>query len=201
MKWILKFIIYTISSDWRSRLTNVWRVLWPRVDEWKLKLVNEQNSFNNQLSHSIKSTEGSKNFNLCLNLFLFVNCLLSDARNQTFSLSSRSILAPPNSFRSRSILPNDDEYLGTVGGITGRAAIAGLSCDLLILWIVAVCPDWNVDMYEPGVERIGFVGGTGGGPVGVVELIALFFGSTSYSEKMFSFLIELEKSSSVINHI
>lgn len=26
-------------------------------------------------------------------------------------------------------------------------------------------------MYEPGVERIGFVGGTGGGPVGVVELI------------------------------
>lgn len=29
-------------------------------------------------------------------------------------------------------------------------------------------------MYEPGVERIGFVGGTGGGPVGVVELIFHF---------------------------
>lgn len=40
--------------------------------------------------------------------------------------------------------------------------------------MVAVCPDWNVDMYEPGVERMGFVGGTGGGPVGVVELIANF---------------------------
>lgn len=64
--------------------------------------------------------------------------------------------------------------MGTVGGITGRAAIAGLSCVLLILWMVAVCPDWNVDMYDPGVERMGFVGGTGGGPVGVVELISLF---------------------------
>jgi hypothetical protein len=29
-------------------------------------------------------------------------------------------------------------------------------------------------MYEPGVERMGFVGGTGGGPVGVVELILSF---------------------------
>lgn len=38
--------------------------------------------------------------------------------------------------------------------------------------MVAVCPDWNVDMYEPGVDRMGFVGGTGGGPVGVVEVIA-----------------------------
>lgn len=34
-------------------------------------------------------------------------------------------------------------------------------------------PAWNVDMYEPGVERMGFEGGTGGGPVGVVELILL----------------------------
>jgi len=96
---------------------------------------------------------------------------VEEEQDQTFSRSSRSILAPPNSFRSRSILPNDEEYLGTVGGGIGRAAMAGLSCVLLILWIVAVCPDWNVDMYEPGVERIGFVGGTGGGPVGVVELM------------------------------
>lgn len=91
--------------------------------------------------------------------------------NQTFSRSSR---VPPNSFFSRSIFPNDEVYFGTVGGGMGRAAIAGLSWVLLILWMVAVCPDWNVDMYDPGVERIGFVGGIGGGPVGVVELIFMF---------------------------
>lgn len=82
---------------------------------------------------------------------------------------------PPNSFFSRSIFPNDELYFGTVGGGMGLAAIAGLSCVLLMLWIVAVWPDWNVDMYDPGVERIGFVGGIGGGPVGVVELIFWLF--------------------------
>lgn len=142
------------------------------VDVCKHEL-RKNDSFNNQLSiFQFNQTEGRMNYvSICL--FLFV--IYSQSWNQTFSLSSRSILAPPNSLRSRSILPNDDEYLGMVGGITGRAAIAGLSCDLLMLWIVAVCPDWKVDMYEPGVERIGFVGGTGGGPVGVVELMLFNF--------------------------
>lgn len=57
----------------------------------------------------------------------------------TLSRSARSILAAAlNSFRSRSLLLNDDEYLGSVGGGIGRAAITGLSCVLLALWMPAV---------------------------------------------------------------
>lgn len=61
-------------------------------------------------------------------LFWFYNQM------HTFSRSARSIFDPVlNSLRSRSILLNDDEYLGNVGGGIGRAAIAGFSCDLLTL--------------------------------------------------------------------
>lgn len=41
-------------------------------------------------------------------------------------------------------------------------------------------PAWKVDMYEPGDERMGFEGGTGGGPVGVVELILEFTFTAHY---------------------
>lgn len=80
----------------------------------------------------------------------------------SFSLSARSNLA--KSFRSRSILPKLAEYLGNVGGGIGRAAIAGFSLlggkwALFTLWMPAV------NVVVPGEERIGLVGGIGGGPM------------------------------------
>lgn len=52
----------------------------------------------------------------------------------TFSRSARSSLLALNSLRSRSPLLKLDEYLGSVGGGIGRAAIAGFStCDLFTL--------------------------------------------------------------------
>jgi hypothetical protein len=58
--------------------------------------------------------------------------------HHTLSRSERSILPPPNSFRSRSALLKLDEYLGSVGGGIGRAAMAGFSCVLFELCMPAV---------------------------------------------------------------
>lgn len=73
-----------------------------------------------------------------------------------------------------------DEYFGKVGGGIGLAAIAGFSCCLFELWMPAVGVPVTVEklaMYEPGDERTGLVGGTGGGPfggVGCVGVLMLF---------------------------
>lgn len=97
--------------------------------------------------------------------------------NCTFSRSVRSML-PPNSFRSRSTLLKLDEYFGSVGGGTGRAAIAGFSCVLFTLWIPAVgavvllllLPLLKLPMYAPGDDNTGLADRIGGGPlVGVLD--------------------------------
>lgn len=50
-------------------------------------------------------------------------------------------------------------------------------------------PELYDDMYEPGVERMGFDGGTGGGPVGVVELI-VWLPSPKCENELSSFSID-----------
>lgn len=73
--------------------------------------------------------------------------------NQTFSRSALSILV--NSFRSRSILLNEDEYFGSVGGGMGRAAIVGFSCVLLLLWMPAVMGATGLAPVDPGAAPPG----------------------------------------------
>lgn len=101
-------------------------------------------------------------------------------KNRTFSLSSRSIFAP--GIVGASAFVKLDEYFGRVGGGIGRAAIAGFSCCLFELWMPAVgAAVEKLAIYEPGDERTGLVGGTGGGPlggvgcVGVLIFLSLFF--------------------------